>query len=278
LVGIDVAAHRESLTQLAIRWSRRFHARIVGLGIVDEPGIRAIEPAWPIGGTPGKDPVFYAGYEARLAEVHRKVDRVLADFQELCAQSGVESRTLKRVGSPGVLLEQSAQVADLVLLPRESRFRFKPRDGEFGETVRKALKNASRPVVVVPRAGLFDGPVVIAYDGSLQASRALAAFTATGLGESSQVHIVCASAVGSSAAERAERARQFLINHDIRAEVEVLESNSPPAALLLEEAQRLGAGLLVMGSYGQPVLREFVIGSVTRTILEACPMPLFVYH
>ena len=33
-----------------------------------------------------------------------------------------------------------------------------------------------------------------------------------------------------------------------------------------------------MGAYGQPVLREFLIGSVTRTILKECPVPVFCYH
>jgi nucleotide-binding universal stress UspA family protein len=278
LVGIDVSAHRESLTGLAVRWSRRFGARLVGLGIVDEPGIRAIEPAWPVGGTPGKDPVYYAGYESRLAGIHQDVDRVLADFQARCAQAEIDALTLKRVGSPATVLEQEAQVADLVLLPRGSRFRFTNRDHEPDDTVRKVLKNAPRPIVVVPATPVADGPIVIAYDGSLQAARALAAFEATGLGESGQVHIVCATTPGNGGAERAKRARQFLSLHKIEATVHMLESGGPPAPMILERVKQLGAGLLVMGAYGQPKLREFVIGSVTRTILEACPVPLLLYH
>jgi nucleotide-binding universal stress UspA family protein len=33
-----------------------------------------------------------------------------------------------------------------------------------------------------------------------------------------------------------------------------------------------------MGAYGQPVLREFIVGSATRKALEECPVPLFLYH
>ncbi len=278
LVGLDVAAHRESLTGLAVRWSRRFGARLVGLAIVDEPGIRAIEPAWPVGGTPGKDPVLYAGYELRLHEVHEEADRLLAGFQTRCAQAEVDALTLKRVGLPSAIIEQEAQVADLVILPRGSRFRFTTRENEPDDTVRKVLKNAPRPVVVVPAAPTPDGPVVIAYDGSLQAARALAAFEATGLGESGQVHIVCATVPGNGGALGAERARQFLSLHKIEAQVDLLESSGPPAPAILQRVKELGAGLLVMGAYGQPKLREFVIGSVTRTILEACPLPLLVCH
>jgi nucleotide-binding universal stress UspA family protein len=33
-----------------------------------------------------------------------------------------------------------------------------------------------------------------------------------------------------------------------------------------------------MGAYGQPVLREFLLGSVTRTLLAHSPIPLFLDH
>ena len=52
----------------------------------------------------------------------------------------------------------------------------------------------------------------------------------------------------------------------------------PPAEVILEQVRRLKAGLLVMGAYGQPALREFFLGSVTRKVLEESPVPLFLYH
>ncbi len=33
-----------------------------------------------------------------------------------------------------------------------------------------------------------------------------------------------------------------------------------------------------MGAYGQPSLREFFLGSVTRRMLAECPVPLFLFH
>jgi nucleotide-binding universal stress UspA family protein len=51
-----------------------------------------------------------------------------------------------------------------------------------------------------------------------------------------------------------------------------------PAQVILEQVQQAHASLLVMGAYGQPALREFFFGSVTRTMLEASPVPLFLYH
>ena len=57
LIGLDTPKHAAALADLGIRWAKRTDATLVGLAIVDEPGIRAIEPAFPVGGTPGVDPV-----------------------------------------------------------------------------------------------------------------------------------------------------------------------------------------------------------------------------
>ena len=84
LIGLDAPKHGAVVTELGIRWAQRCGATLVGLGIVDEPGIRAIEPAWPVGGTPGVDPVYYMGYEARLAVVHRRVEQLLKQFAARC--------------------------------------------------------------------------------------------------------------------------------------------------------------------------------------------------
>ena len=57
-----------------------------------------------------------------------------------------------------------------------------------------------------------------------------------------------------------------------------MASAAPPAEVILEQARQLGARLLVMGAYGQPAIREFFFGSVTRTVLKESPVPLFLYH
>jgi nucleotide-binding universal stress UspA family protein len=47
---------------------------------------------------------------------------------------------------------------------------------------------------------------------------------------------------------------------------------------LLREADRLGARLLVMGGYSHSRLREFVLGGVTRYVLENAALPILIAH
>jgi nucleotide-binding universal stress UspA family protein len=80
------------------------------------------------------------------------------------------------------------------------------------------------------------------------------------------------------AALHAERAVEFLKSHGIPVSACPVDSCGPPAEAILDRARLWDAGLLVMGAYGQPVLREFFLGSVTRTVLEESPVPVFLYH
>ena len=100
LIGLDAPRHCAALAEPAIRWARRSGATLVGLGIIDEPGVRAIEPAFPVGGKPGVDPVYYRGYDNRLKELDQEIGQVLEQFAALCGEAGVAHRKQKAVGSP----------------------------------------------------------------------------------------------------------------------------------------------------------------------------------
>jgi nucleotide-binding universal stress UspA family protein len=90
--------------------------------------------------------------------------------------------------------------------------------------------------------------------------------------------VVSVAAEHATAARHADRAVEFLRSHEINVCPRPLASAAPPAEVILEQARQLGARLLVMGAYGQPAIREFFFGSVTRTVLKESPVPLFLYH
>jgi nucleotide-binding universal stress UspA family protein len=122
------------------------------------------------------------------------------------------------------------------------------------------------------------GPVLVAYDGSLPAARAVQAFQATGLGEGCDVHVLCVDPDFTQAARDADRAAEFLRFHDCKAVAHPLASQETPAKVILEEVRKLDPRLLVLGAYGTRGWREFLFGSVTGSVLKASPVPLFLYH
>jgi nucleotide-binding universal stress UspA family protein len=273
LVGLDGSEFSVSAVDLGISWARHFGAELVGLGIVDEPTILKGEPV-PIGGAAFK----HHRDETLLADARRRVEKFLEHFGDRCRESGVAWRLLEDVGLPHEQISLEAQSHDVILLGQETHFHFEtqrhPRD-----TLERVLKSAPRPVVTVPRKLAGGAATMIAYDGSPQASRALQLFQGLGLRRSQSVHIVTTGTSITEARRSAQRAVEFLAAHEVRAEMHVDEvPGESTAAVLLHWARELEADLMVMGAYGKPVLREFLLGSVTKTVLRDSPVPLFLYH
>jgi nucleotide-binding universal stress UspA family protein len=135
-------------------------------------------------------------------------------------------------------------------------------------------------VVAVPPHPLVSNgeAIVVAYDGSPPAARALQALVATGLGVQRAVQIVTVHPESSLEAARiADHAVEFLRFHDIEATRVPLVGNSS-AKLFLEHARQNRASLIVMGAYGKTRVTEFFFGSTTREVLQKTWVPLLLYH
>jgi nucleotide-binding universal stress UspA family protein len=272
LVGLDGSLQGDAAVELGVQWARRFDALLVGLGVIDEPAIRR-PAAVPIGGASFKE----HRDEALVAQARQRVGRLLEWFARRCAEAGVARRPVEAVGAPAERIMAEAQQYDLIMLGRETLFQPETRNGPF-DTLHALLRSTPRPVVAVPERPPDGGPVLVAYDGSVPAVRALQAFQELGLCGPQDVHVLSLDPDKVEAARRAGRAVEFLRLHGVAAVPHAVGSSRAPAQAILDYAARLGAGLVVMGSYGRSTLREFFLGSVTRTLLRESAVPLFLYH
>jgi nucleotide-binding universal stress UspA family protein len=273
LLGLDGSQDGRSALELGIEWARRDKAMLVGIGIIDEPTIAAAAPT-VLGGPPYADPIVY---RERMADARRQVDQFLEEFSLRCAKAGVSSKVLEEVGLPSDEIVRQAQRYDLILIGRKTRFHFEIQE-QRDTTLQQILRDSPRPVVVVPSERVASRSVVIAYDGSIQAARALHQFRCAGLGREGPVHVVSVHADHAEAARLAEPAMDYLHNHAIRAVAHAIVSPGSPAEVLLDQIRKLDARLLVMGACGQSRLRESLLGSVTRTLLKESPVPVFLDH
>lgn len=273
LIGLDGSAHSRTALSIGIDWARHSGAVLVGLGIIDAPTIRRAETAVTDGASYA-DPIRA---RQRLADARREVEKLLEQFALQCAEAGAASKVIEDVGLPADAIVGEAQRCDLVLLGQETRFHFET-DDERDDTLPRVIKHSSRPVVVVPRARQEGGPVLVAYDGSILAARALAEFQATGLARLGPIQLVSIANDRSVASRIAQPAVDYLGFHEIRAESFPICTGRATAEVPLEQVRQRNPVLVVMGAYGHSSLHEFVFGSVTRSLLEHSPAPLFVSH
>lgn len=261
-----------SLT-LAQQWAKRFDAMLVVLGIVDHVGIIPLEPV-PLGAATAKR----IRDEARVERHRATVESSLSEIARCCAESQVAFKPLETEGWTYEQIQLEAQRFDLIVMA--------PRSTEVGATVDLTinaplvglLHATPRPVVFVPDHAEMGESILVAYDGSLQSARALRAFLTTGLTRLGQLHVVSVHADPHEAARCGDRAVDFLSYHKIPAQLHAIAQTGAQAEHLMDMANRLGTGLVVMGAYGKSQVREFFLGSVTQSMLKNCKVPLFLYH
>ena len=139
------------------------------------------------------------------------------------------------------------------------------------------------PVLVVPEGSsspLPGAPVVVGWNGSLEASRALKAALPL-LQAASSVALVSVVEAEDEAEGLlpALAGARYLDRHGVACElVEVARGGNKVADLLGEVALARGAGLVVMGAYGKPRLIETVFGGVTARMLRDPQLPLLLVH
>src|SRR4051794_3951715 len=147
------------------------------MSIVDEPDIRA-GAAMGIGGASYK----HERDDALVADARVKAEAWKGAFLERCEKAGVPARGLEVIGRPARTILAELEARDLAVLGRDANFLFETEEKDSA-TRHVLLHKARKPVLLVPPGPpLGDERIVmIAYDGSSAANRAVQSFADSGL-------------------------------------------------------------------------------------------------
>jgi nucleotide-binding universal stress UspA family protein len=273
LVCLEGSTSSTQAVELAARLGLQLQATLVGLAIVDEPDIRA-GAASGIGGSSYKkdrDAVL-------LKDAHEQAAAWIEKFLARCLEVGVAARALEKRGRPAATILEEMGRHDLTLIGRNVNFLFETESHDT-ETRDAVLHRARNPVLVVPEQPAETGTaVLVAWDGSSAAKRAVRAFAESGLAKDRVVHCSSVGDEGTAAYELAMRGCDLLRELGVRAEPHSVVSPLPIAEAILVERRKLGAGMLVSGAYAHSRLSHLIWGSVTRELLEKTVVPLFLHQ
>jgi nucleotide-binding universal stress UspA family protein len=171
---------------------------------------------------------------------------------------------------------KQARCADLFIATRPYG---EAKSAAWPDLVEAVLFGSGRAMLLVPPGQHRQGPfetVLVAWNGSRESARALR----EGLGFIEQasrtvILVVDPQTDGMPCADL----KAHLAHHNVVAEVVTAGSEDRPIAeIILEEARRISADLVIMGAYGHTRLREQVFGGATRDMLTTSESPILVAH
>lgn len=270
LLGLDGSSYAEAAKEYACKIAHRHNASITGVAIIDLPGIQSTGGPVPLGG---------AHYEVQreeklLENTREKAKVILDDFSQSCRSRNINAILHTDTGSPFSELIEESKFHDLTVIGKKSFFGYS--DHETFGTLEKILKNGLIPVLAVPDSVREIKKVVIAYDNSIPAAKAVHMFLLLGIWKDCDVTLLTVSDNIVGADVLMTNLKEYFLSHGIDARLEML--SGIPEKLIKAYIIDNEIDLLVMGAYGRKSVREFFVGSVTQNLIQETSIPLFLYH
>ncbi len=269
LVLLDEFAHTADRLRLAADLAAAHGATLVGLRVEMHPRLpRQL-----------RTPVVDAAVVAHDAAIRANSDRLKAELSETAKRCGIDHEWwLVEDGGTDDIVD-SARYTDIVVVQQHDR----SDDEEFpaDELIHQLLVRAGRPVLITPNwpvNGVVGSRAVIAWNGSREASRALADAMPL-LAKAERTLLVIEG--GDGVDERLARVSGHLSRHGIgNVTTQVLTSDDSiqTGGDILRAGNTIDANLLVMGGYGKSRLSEKLFGGVTEFVLYHARLPVLMSH
>jgi nucleotide-binding universal stress UspA family protein len=273
LVALDPDTDTPVATRYASDIARRYDAQVTGLAVVDMGSIEASSRGGGIGSMYLMEKV-----QANLTAEARAVARELTDaFQEAMKTSGVSFDVQVEEGVPFERIVEDMKYSDLLIVGKDPHFFYSHRDQKT-KTLDQVVKNTIGPTLVVPNAYRPVNRALIAYDASNPSARALRRFVhLQPFGTDLPVEIVNVHGKGEREGSQLalRMAKSYMDAYGYNVQTASIQGTNPVQEIV-EYAQRYEADVVVAGAHSVSQLTKLAFGSTTASLLDNCPVPLFL--
>lgn len=274
VVGIDGSNYSRTAIKIACKRAQLTGATVVGVGVIDLPGISRQEAGAGAGAS------YYARKTelAKIEDARKKMTGFIDEFTAICMKSKVDFEVHSREGAPFEEIIKEANFADLIYIGIKTYFHFET-TSQSGETAMRLLKFASCPVVAVPEQIEFPTSVIVALDNSKESARGLRYFV--DLYEDKDIFgdikFYLVTAGDEEEFKRLhEKAQVYLASHDLEATSIIRKGK--PSTVILEEAKKRMPSAIVLGAYGKTGISSLFFGTTAKNIVNDGTVTLMVTH
>ena len=181
---------------------------------------------------------------------------------------------VEETGTMADIIKHNGRLADLVVVAKPNR------DLNIGtNALKSALYDTGSPVLMCPGKGAvapdFGARIAIAWNGSLEASRAVA--MTQDLARAAKAVTILTGGKEEPHGATAEELVEYFRMRGISADIHRFEARKP-GAMLLDKTAEVGANLLVMGAYGHNHEHETLFGGNTQAIVDKAKIPVVLVH
>jgi len=269
LVNLTTNAPRDVAGEFAVSVAASFGAHVSGVAFAHEPQVGSLT-----------DYVSASIINTYRAQRTAEAKRAIAAF-EGCAKSAsvtFDSRIVSEtMTSAAEAFGVAARHYDLSIIGQA-----KPDDdGAQSMAIQAALFDSGRPIVVIPyiyKNHVALDRIMVCWDGSRSAARAVGDALPF-LRRAGHIDVVTVEKSERRNELRGAEIAEHLARHGLKINLKpLIAPDSDAANVILSEVADSETKLVVMGGFVHSRLREFVLGGVTRCILESMTVPVLMAH
>lgn len=276
LIPLDGSESCQRTVDAAIEMAKSVGFALAGIGVVDAAEILKPEPV-PM----GAQAIKAERDQMRLAEAREMIAVFLKTFSSQCEAAGLSFQVVQSEGRASDEIEKEARRHDLVILNRETHLHFETRDKEK-DVLKELARQAGRPLLAFPPKydGAVGSGILVAYDNSIPATRALQLFVELSLRTDQKVTVLSIGDSEEKARQMGNPAVDFLRHHQREVEL-IAVASGHHSRVIMDQVTAMRPRVLVMGAFGHAGLKSRIFGTTTNSILDpasACQVPIFLYH
>jgi nucleotide-binding universal stress UspA family protein len=273
VVFIDGHTKAGGILEFAGELAEDHGARLIGVFLQPEPTITPAE-------------TFARGTGMlRVSESHySQLERIDADYRalfgDIVRRHGLrpesEWRSLPHFSSE---VGAHAYYADVVVVAQPRPDGRTDRPPGLAESL---ILSSGRPIIMFPSVSTVSRirRILVGWNARRESIRAVAdAMPALIKAEAVEVLVIDHERTAGHGQDPGADVARHLARRGVKAETRCVSSTKEKKEvghLLLSQAATFGADLLVMGAYGHSQLREWMFGSVTRTVLREAGLPVLM--
>lgn len=270
----------ESLAGLeqAVAWAERLGAELRVVAVQDERRfVRYPTYSDTEGSIPRPIPLEGPELERAEEEASQEEAEIRAAFDAALQERSVRADLRVLRGAVERTLVREARATDMVVLGKRGRG-LDPGGKAAGPTTETMIQ-ALRPVLVVPTSGNHAGPILVPFDGSKGAQRVVVPGVQLAVALNVPLTVITIAEGKATAEDIQAPLRKYMAPYGVKAQFQVevgRDTERGTARVILDKAKEMNAGMIMMGAFSVGPLREFFVGSVTRSVLDGAPCPVLM--
>jgi nucleotide-binding universal stress UspA family protein len=271
LVPVDSSEYAKSAVQHALALAGPYEAGLTGLYVLD---IRFLQMPPYLDYSYTFEHVQATTLPLDVLEKYReKSERILSDFRDTVEKAGLKAETRTEEGVPSQVIAEVGGAYDLVVMGKRGEHAQWGRD-LLGSTAESVVRQCGTPVLLAEGAPHAIKKMMVMFDGSVPAERALKLAADVALHVSAELKVLTVDDDAEKGAAVQREAAMYLDSLGL-ATTYVLESGKAAkvAISLLKEDP---VDLVVAGMQGHSALHDLILGSTAEHVMRSVALPVLL--